>query len=102
MSKPKPNTYVIVGARNDEAKAWYIYVIVCAWDDEAKVWYIQESEVPGLSIEAPTGEVMNNRIVQAVPELLRLNAGLDDQEIENSPVEVLWVSQSEELSLQVG
>lgn len=78
------------------------YVVVCAWDEEAAVWYIQESEVPGLSIEAPTRDAMNNRIVQAIPELLRLNAHLDDQEIEGSPIELLWADQSEEISLKVG
>ena len=78
------------------------YVVVCAWDDEAKVWYIQESEVPGLSIEAATREVMNNRIVQVIPELLRLNAHLSAEEIESSPIELLWASQSEEISLKVG
>lgn len=77
------------------------YVIVCAWDDEAKVWYIQESEVPGLSIEAPTREAMNNRIEQAIPELLRLNAHLNDQEIEGSPIELLWADQSEYLHIKV-
>ena len=77
-----------------------VYTIVCAFDARADVWYVADSDVPGLSIEAPTKEAMVNRIHKTVPELLQLNAHLDPQQIEQAPVELLWASQSETLCLK--
>lgn len=45
----------------------------CDWDPEASVWYVAESDVPGLSVEAPTMELMQEKVLQAALELIELN-----------------------------
>jgi hypothetical protein len=47
--------------------------VCCMWDDEASLWYVHESNVPGLSAEAPTVEAMEALLDERIPELLRLN-----------------------------
>jgi uncharacterized protein DUF1902 len=51
----------------------HTFTVTCEWDDEASVWYVSESDVPGLTAEAPTQESMENILVARIPELLRLN-----------------------------
>ncbi|MGO9684709.1 MAG: DUF1902 domain-containing protein [Beijerinckiaceae bacterium] len=34
------------------------FTVTCEWDNEATVWYVSESNVPGLTAEAPTQESM--------------------------------------------
>lgn len=79
-----------------------VYTIVCAFDARAKVWYVADSDVPGLSVEAPTKEAMQDRIAAAAPELLELNAHLDPQQIERVPVELLWAGNPERICLKAG
>ncbi len=50
-----------------------VYTIHVAWDDEAKAWYVQDSDVPGLCIEAATLERMAERLAEIIPELLEAN-----------------------------
>lgn len=76
-----------------------IYRIVCAYDSEAEVWYVADSDVPGLSLEAPTREELTQRIKSAAVELLELNAHLDRQQIERAPIDLLWANQAERVSL---
>lgn len=45
-----------------------------AYDDEAQVWYVAKSDIPGLSLEAATAPVLIDRVTQAAPELIELNA----------------------------
>lgn len=47
-----------------------------AHDSEAGVWYVAKSDIPGLSLEAPTATKLVDRIVIAAPELVELNKGL--------------------------
>lgn len=61
------------------------YTVECRWDPEVKVWYVHESDVPGLSCEAPTAEAMNKLLCELVPDLLRLNS----PEIAEVPIELL-------------
>lgn len=68
----------------------HLYRVVCAYDAEAGVWYVADSDVPGLSLEAPTRDAMVQRIREAAPELLELNGHLDRDEIERAPIELLW------------
>lgn len=49
------------------------YRIKLCWDDEAHVWYVAESDVPGLSMEAPTQAAMLKKLKVLVPELLEEN-----------------------------
>jgi hypothetical protein len=49
------------------------FEVFCEWDDEAKVWFVADSNVPGLSAEAPTVEAMKDILIRLVPELVELN-----------------------------
>ncbi|MGO9036931.1 MAG: DUF1902 domain-containing protein [Steroidobacteraceae bacterium] len=49
------------------------FTVTCEWDNEATVWYVSESNVPGLTAEAPTQESMEKLLDVRIPELLRLN-----------------------------
>jgi len=49
------------------------FKVCCNWDDEAGVWYVAESNVPGLSAEAPTVEAMQMLLNKRIPELAQLN-----------------------------
>lgn len=46
------------------------------YDDEAKVWYVAKSDIPGLSMEAPTATALVERIIKCAPELMELNNNL--------------------------
>lgn len=50
------------------------HYVIAAWDSEAKVWYVQESSVPGLSLEAATPSKLIQQVEVAIPELLELNS----------------------------
>ena len=41
-----------------------------AWDAEAAVWWIEESDLPGLRLEAETLEALRDKIPGAVADLL--------------------------------
>jgi hypothetical protein len=47
--------------------------VTCEWDDEVSLWYVADSNVPGLSGEAPDMASMNALLSERIPELLRLN-----------------------------
>lgn len=57
-----------------------------AFDSEAKVWYIAQSDIPGLHLEAETPIKLLERIIQAAPELIELNARQHGPEESNSHV----------------
>jgi len=61
--------------------------IYCEWDDEAKVWYVANSDVAGLSGEAPTQDEMAALLQRRIPELLALNG---PDVTEGSEREVPW------------
>ena len=44
-----------------------------AYDDEADCWYVAHSDVPGLSLEAPTATALMERVTQVAAELIELN-----------------------------
>jgi hypothetical protein len=62
-------------SRGEMAKA--VLTVVCEWDGDAGVWSVTESNVPGLSAEAPTVEAMNKLLSELVPELMALNSPAD-------------------------
>lgn len=43
-------------------------------DEDSGRWFISETDVPGLWLEAPTAAELVERIRQAAPELIALNA----------------------------
>jgi Domain of unknown function (DUF1902) len=49
------------------------FTVTCEWDNETSLWYVSESNVPGLTAEAPTAESMEKLLDARIPELLRLN-----------------------------
>lgn len=49
------------------------FFVRCGWDPEACVWYVAESNVPGLSVEAPTMELMQEKVLRAAVEMIELN-----------------------------
>jgi Domain of unknown function (DUF1902) len=54
-------------------KAHYIHA---EWDDEAHVWVASSTDVPGLATEAPTIELLIDKLKLMVPELLAANGAL--------------------------
>ena len=65
--------------------------VLCAYDQEAGVWYVEKSDVPGLHVEARTQDDMLDELRRMVPELVRLNRELieDDGDM-NVPIELLY------------
>ena len=57
------------------------YEIYVEWDAEAGVWYIEDSNVPGLTGEAPTLEAMMALLRVRVPEMLEENGCPSDDDI---------------------
>lgn len=66
--------------------------IVCAFDEDAGIWYVEESDIPGLHIEADSPEAMLGEIRRIVPELVRLNraAAGESDDATSMPVELLY------------
>jgi len=53
--------------------------IECAWDEQAQVWYVEDSNLPGLALEAPTQDAMNEQLKLVIPDLLQAYASLRSQ-----------------------
>lgn len=68
------------------------------WDAEAGVWYVCDSNVPGLSAEAPTPEEMEARLSVLVPELLQLNRPEQCDDGRKAPINLV-IKSSKELEL---
>lgn len=62
------------------------FTVRCQWDPEAEVWYVSESDVIGLSAEGRTLEVLFQRLLVIVPELVELNHPGSEEEV---PIELL-------------
>jgi len=68
-----------------------IVQVLCAFDEEAGVWFVEESDVPGLHVEAPTQEDMLEELRQLLPELVRLNRSfMGDGGGPDVPLELLY------------
>ena len=52
------------------------------WDDEAQVWYATSDDVPGLCVEAPSIEIMVERLRVIIPDLMELNLGIVGKQFE--------------------
>lgn len=53
-------------------------IVKATWDDEAKVWVAESDDVQGLATEAETLELLKDRVLAMLPELLELNGGKSD------------------------
>lgn len=56
------------------------FMIRAHWDEEAKVWFVAESDIPGLSAEGETVEILYSKLCERIPELVALNRHLIDWE----------------------
>jgi len=50
-----------------------VYRVHADWDPEARVWIATSADVPGLATEAPTVEVLAEKLRIMIPELLEAN-----------------------------
>ena len=48
-------------------------IVKATWDDEAKVWVAESDDIRGLATEAETLELLKDRILIMLPELLEHN-----------------------------
>lgn len=67
-------------------------VVVAKWDDEAKVWVATSEDVPGLVTEDASLDNLVRRISEVIPELLRDNAHLVDDDDIRDLIDVCVVS----------
>jgi Domain of unknown function (DUF1902) len=51
--------------------------IAAHWDPEARVWWAESQDVKGLVAEADTFDALVDDLRLTVPDLLRLNHGID-------------------------
>jgi len=49
------------------------YCVEAFWDDEADVWVATSNDIPGLATEAPTIELLTDKLRLMIPELVFLN-----------------------------
>ena len=56
------------------------FLVTAIWDDEAEVWVATSDDIPGLVTEAPNLDLLRERILAVVPELLEDNAHLLNSE----------------------
>ena len=47
--------------------------ITLAWDRANAVWFVEQSDLPGLCVEAPTLDAMRDIIHDLAPDLLETN-----------------------------
>jgi predicted RNase H-like HicB family nuclease len=57
------------------------FTITAEWDPEAEVWVATSDDVPGLVTEDATIEGLLQSLKELVPELLRLNGLLGDEDV---------------------
>ena len=48
-------------------------IVRAQWDEEARVWVASSSDIGGLSVEAATIEVLNQKVLAAIADLIELN-----------------------------
>lgn len=47
-----------------------LIVVKAAFDPDANVWFVESSDVPGLNLEAPSVEVLRDRLPGAILDLI--------------------------------
>lgn len=58
-----------------------LLVVKAAFDRDTGVWYVSDTEVPGLSTEAPSFDALCEKVLIMAPELLELNGWQDGREV---------------------
>ena len=70
------------------------FLVTATWDDEAEVWVATSDDIPGLVTEAPNLDLLRERILSVVPELLEDNAHLlSDDQLSSSVVNMCVLSE---------
>jgi len=81
-SKPRPKARVVKSLAScvmlGIKELQMIIKVRAEWDSEAKVWYVEDSNVPGLHIEAETREKLYEKLPGAIEDLL----GSGEREVE--------------------
>jgi hypothetical protein len=62
-------------------------IVRASWDDEAEVWVASSKDIDGLSVEAPTLEGLEPKVVAALSDLIELN-GIDS-DLAEIPVHIM-------------
>lgn len=58
-----------------------LLLVKADFDREAGVWYVSQSDVPGLATEAPSFDLLCEKVLRMAPELLELNGWEDGREV---------------------
>jgi hypothetical protein len=66
------------------------FEVTCQWDEEAQLWYVLESNVPGLSAEAPSKPEMAKLLAVLIPQLVQLNQPERGRPSDEVPIELLY------------
>ena len=70
------------------------FLVTATWDDEAELWVATSDDIPGLVTEAPNLDLLRERILAVVPELLEDNAHLlSDDQLSSSVVNMCVLSE---------
>lgn len=48
-------------------------IVKATWDDEANVWVAETDDIDGLVTEAATLELLKDKVLSMIPELIQLN-----------------------------
>ena len=62
-------------------------IVRAFWDEEARVWVASSTDIDGLSVEAPTLEMLEPKVTAAIGDLLELNG--TDFETPEIPVQIV-------------
>jgi hypothetical protein len=62
-------------------------IVRASWDDEAEVWVASSKDIDGLSVEAPTLEGLEPKVVAALSDLIELS-GIDS-DLAEIPVHIM-------------
>jgi len=57
-----------------------VYQVQADWDPEADVWVATSDDVPGLATEASTIEILTEKLRTIIPELLKANQIVSDDQ----------------------
>mgnify|MGYP003625747874 CR=1 FL=1 len=64
-------------------------VVRATWDEEARVWVATSDDVPGLVAEAESQELLQQKLLVLIPELLEENNVRIDDEFAEVPLFVM-------------
>ena len=54
-----------------------VYQVLAQWDSEAGTWVAESDDVPGLVAEAESPNLLREKLLVLIPELLELNGVLE-------------------------